>query len=517
MIHAVTERQWHTAISLLEAHWPYYFNAHLAQLLDVLSALPPHMMAQNPRLRVGRDYLVHMLSGGRKTRVFHEVAADGAARTPMDRFADLTAQSAALRSAGRFGEAAALVDKANDLLGHLSGQELREVTHGLPDLQHHWGLTRELAGQHSAALREYTSSFHHAVATGHMVMQSMSAASAAWIHALAGRTPSAKDWLSRIPTPGPEDCWLQSQPAPALFARTLLAVDALDIDAAQEWIAQVDIQQAIERWSSYRFLRAVVALYGDGARAELTDLEAFVAEVPVQQATSGSNAAMLALARHALYLALGQSATAERALHDEDLRRSGTMLADLSAVIDARWLAHAGQLEAARRIVVPLIAEANAYPRVLIPALFIAGMGYRAAGDKSTGNRYILDALHLVPAHGPFHSIVADKRRLFEEMVAEGVLDASILERVPATRMPKTVNPFAALTSREHETLLHAVSGRAVAQIAERMFVSPNTVKSHLRSVYRKLGVTNRDELVDLAQQHGYRTGPKMTASQRDT
>lgn len=101
LIHAVTERQWQTAISLLEAHWPYYFNAHLAQLLDVLSALPPHMMAQNPRLRVGRDYLVHMLSGGRKTRVFHEVAADGAARTPMDRFADLTAQSAARAGSAR--------------------------------------------------------------------------------------------------------------------------------------------------------------------------------------------------------------------------------------------------------------------------------------------------------------------------------------------------------------------------------------------------------------------------------
>lgn len=506
LIDAVTERQWSAAVTLLELHWPYYFNAHLAQLLDVLSALPPHVLAQNPRLRVGRDYLVHMLTDGRKSRVFRDVAADGAARTPMDRLADLTAQSAALRSAGRFDDAAALVDRANDLLGHLSGQELREVTHGLADLQHHWGLTRELAGQHSAALREYASSFHHAVATGHIVMQSMSAAGAAWIHALAGRTPSAREWLSRMPTPEPDDCWLRSPPAPALFTRTLLAVDELDLDAAQEWIAQVDISPAIERWSSYRFLRAVVALYRGGARAELTDLEAFVADVPMQQAISGSNAAMLALTRHALFLALGQSASAERALHDEDLRRSGTMLADLSAVIDARWLAHAGRLEAARRIVVPLIAEASAYPRVLIPALFIAGMGYRAAGDKPTGNRYILDALHLVPAHGPFHSIVADKRLLFEDMVAEGVLDVSILERVPATRMPTTVDPFAALTTRERETLIHAVRGRAVAQIAERMFVSPNTVKSHLRRIYRKLGVRSRDELVDLAQQHGYRT-----------
>lgn len=507
LIDAVTERQWPEALRLLEAHWPYYFNAHLAELLDVLSALPPQVLAENPRLRVGRDYLAHMLSEGRKARVFRDVAGESAAGTPMDRFADLTAQSAALRGVGRFDEAATLVDRANDFLGQLTGEELRDVTHGLSDLQHHWGLTRELAGQYSAALREYSSSYEHAVATGHTVMQSLSAASAAWMHALAGRTPAAKEWLSRMPPSGPDDWWHGRAPAPALFARTLLAIDALDLSAAKEWIMQVDIHSSIERWSSYRFLRAALAMYCGGARAELADLEAFVADRPIQQATSGSNAALLALTRHALLLALGQSASAEEVLHDEHLRRSGTMLADLTSVIDARRLAQAGQLEAARRIVAPLITDVSAYPRVLIPALFIAGMGYRATGDKATGNRYILDALHLVPAHGPFHSIIADKCHLFEEMVAEGVLDSSVLEQIPSTKRPATtVNPFAALSLREHETLLHAVSGAAVTQIADRMFVSANTVKSHLRNVYRKLDVSTRDDLIDLAQQHGYRT-----------
>lgn len=505
LIGAVTQRQWPKVLGLLEAQWAYYFNAHLAQLLDVLSALPPQMLAENPRLRVGRDYLAHMLSAGRKMRVLRDVTGEGAARIPMDRFADLTAQSGMLRTAGRFDEAAALVDRANDLLGELSGEELREVAHGLPDLQHHWGLTRELAGQYSAALREYSSSHHHAVAAGHTVMQSLSAASAAWVHALAGRTPAAKEWLSRMPTARRDEWWADRLPAPALFTRTLLAIDALDLDAAQEWIEQVDIHSSIERWSSYRFLRAAVTLYRGGARTELVDLEAFVADIPFQQAISGSNAALLALARHALFLALGQSANAEHALHDENLRRPGTMLADLTSVIDARRLAHAGQHEAARRIVAPLITDVSAYPRVLIPALFLLGMGYRAAGDKATGNRYILDALHLVPAHGPFHSIIADKQPLFQEMVAEGVLDCSFLHRIPATRALRTVNPFAALTPRERETFLQAVSGVGVARIADRMFVSPNTVKSHLRGVYRKLGVTTRAELVDLAQQHGYR------------
>lgn len=52
----------------------------------------------------------------------------------------------------------------------------------------------------------------------------------------------------------------------------------------------------------------------------------------------------------------------------------------------------------------------------------------------------------------------------------------------------------AGMTAREVEVLRLVREGRTRAQIAERLHLSPNTVKSHTRSAYRKLGASNRDE-----------------------
>jgi DNA-binding CsgD family transcriptional regulator len=50
----------------------------------------------------------------------------------------------------------------------------------------------------------------------------------------------------------------------------------------------------------------------------------------------------------------------------------------------------------------------------------------------------------------------------------------------------------ASLSSRQRETLALLATGLAAHQIAAQMGVSEATVKTHLRQVYRKLGVNNR-------------------------
>ena len=50
------------------------------------------------------------------------------------------------------------------------------------------------------------------------------------------------------------------------------------------------------------------------------------------------------------------------------------------------------------------------------------------------------------------------------------------------------------LSEREISVLLLAADGLTQREIAEQLFISYNTVKSHLKATYRKLGATSRDD-----------------------
>jgi DNA-binding NarL/FixJ family response regulator len=58
------------------------------------------------------------------------------------------------------------------------------------------------------------------------------------------------------------------------------------------------------------------------------------------------------------------------------------------------------------------------------------------------------------------------------------------------------------LTAREVEVLGLVAQGMTNAQIAERLFLSPRTVSTHLTSIYHKLGVASRAAAVRFASEH---------------
>jgi LuxR family maltose regulon positive regulatory protein len=57
------------------------------------------------------------------------------------------------------------------------------------------------------------------------------------------------------------------------------------------------------------------------------------------------------------------------------------------------------------------------------------------------------------------------------------------------------------LTEREREVLRHAATMLNTAEIASEMYISTNTVKTHLKSAYRKLAAGHRGESVRRARQ----------------
>ncbi|MFE7174295.1 LuxR C-terminal-related transcriptional regulator [Streptomyces sp. NPDC057616] len=68
---------------------------------------------------------------------------------------------------------------------------------------------------------------------------------------------------------------------------------------------------------------------------------------------------------------------------------------------------------------------------------------------------------------------------------------------------PDPVVPAESLTEREHSVLVRLQEDESLRQVGLDLFISHNTVKSHARAVYRKLGVSSRAEAVDRARALG--------------
>ena len=78
---------------------------------------------------------------------------------------------------------------------------------------------------------------------------------------------------------------------------------------------------------------------------------------------------------------------------------------------------------------------------------------------------------------------------------------------------PAPRTPVIHLTPRETEILQLIATGWTNEQIAQVLFLSINSIKSHIRSAYRKMGVTRRSQAVTWAFVHG--VVPKATPEAR--
>jgi ATP/maltotriose-dependent transcriptional regulator MalT len=78
-----------------------------------------------------------------------------------------------------------------------------------------------------------------------------------------------------------------------------------------------------------------------------------------------------------------------------------------------------------------------------------------------------------------------------------------LTSRIPGrlkARNENLVGLSAALTKRELEILRHLATGKPISAIAIALHISQNTMKTHLKNVYRKIGAGGRDEAVAKAK-----------------
>jgi DNA-binding NarL/FixJ family response regulator len=93
--------------------------------------------------------------------------------------------------------------------------------------------------------------------------------------------------------------------------------------------------------------------------------------------------------------------------------------------------------------------------------------------------------------------VVAEGGSLFAPSVTRRLIEEF------AQRAPRRVPDLTGLTEREHDVLRLVARGLSNAEIAAELFVSENTVKTHVARVLMKLGVRDRVQAVVLAYESG--------------
>ncbi|NPD31755.1 helix-turn-helix transcriptional regulator [Eggerthellaceae bacterium zg-997] len=137
--------------------------------------------------------------------------------------------------------------------------------------------------------------------------------------------------------------------------------------------------------------------------------------------------------------------------------------------------------------------------------------GNLAADRHAAPGESPLDAAAEAGATNPSaHSLTPNQPRVVKtdapsEIAREGAdAKAADAEEAAPERITLQVQALAAryrLTSRETEVAELVARGHTVARIAQMLFVSENTVKTHSKRIYAKLGIHRRQDLLDLLGQ----------------
>ena len=95
----------------------------------------------------------------------------------------------------------------------------------------------------------------------------------------------------------------------------------------------------------------------------------------------------------------------------------------------------------------------------------------------------------------------APEEELHDAVVRAARRERALSPQVANVLAERVINPDEALSAREIELLRALQTGASNREIAERLFISQATVKTHLIHIYSKLGVDNRTAAVERARQ----------------
>jgi len=196
-------------------------------------------------------------------------------------------------------------------------------------------------------------------------------------------------------------------------------------------------------------------------------------------------------------------------------RRAGPeSVPDAAAALASAWLA-SGDHQAARHALETAPSSEVAQQAGLAGWLVDARLSYRT-GDRARGRRSLERALRLARPEQirlPFamertwiRQVLrrdCELARTYGELLEPGLASPAAVSALRRQPQDGQAGPVVVerLSEREREVLTRLSGMLSTAEIAAEMYLSVNTVKTHLRSIYRKLSVAHRSEAVRRARQ----------------
>jgi LuxR family transcriptional regulator, maltose regulon positive regulatory protein len=387
------------------------------------------------------------------------------------------------RAADRFEEAGLLEEAL--VHAHASGDVERAA-----ELLQRMGLAYYRNGR-SATLRRWLDLLGHDVVAGNAGLAIM----AAWISALSGDPAAADRWASAaddLPLDGPSFLGSVSLgSAAAMVHATMSRGGAEAMYQAARYAVREEPATSQFRSAALSYLGLATLIRGDDDGADALFAEAAEAG----ERYGGLNAASLALAERSLIA----TSRADKEAADEYARLARAMVRD--AHLDEHITTGPVHAAAAR---VALRAADHEQARADLTAAHrlrpILTWGFPTI---SVQTRLELARVHigLSDVEGA-RTLLAEVDEILTHRPDLGTLTTQAGElrtHVGSVRSGRSPGP-STLTAAELRLLTFLPTHLSFREIGERLFVSPNTVKTQAISIYRKLGVSARSDAVQAAR-----------------
>lgn len=508
-------RDWTALEALCDQHLPAAEGELAARLLFVLGLVPAAELRARPRLMISwigayyavnqpdvgelRSYLRHYRELGSRLAATMDIAGETSVATLLTVG---TAAMIALRAQGACAEAEELGQRLAVRavqLSPLPGVDAVPRPGWLPMQR---GLTRSLMDDFPAAVELYRQAYEQATVEPITAATALNAsANLAMTFADLGHGAIARQWLDRM----------GSFAAPSRRVRFLLTVggtiaegwDALDRYDETRLAECLEIigdgTKQLEVWPFVAALVFTLGLYlGDPAAslAHLGTLRLSHAPALIEQ---GAAVRTMRRAHVDLLIATGQATRALRVIKEAGPRTPSLMLPA------ARLRLLNGEYEAVRAIASRISWHETTSRRDTRQILLLKAIATLRMGDKDEA-RQSVDLLSRVRTPDEVLSLASlsppDRDDLFG--LAGVALSDEAAQRLERARpvFPERVQ-LVELTNREQAVLTELDAGGTIAQVARTLVVSVNTVRTQVKSIYRKLGASSREEALMRAYELG--------------